>query len=150
MFVSIVAEQWRRRGKRQAGEGLRHGIMGKRGANYLCMHPFWSSFQHVDNRPGQSSHCRQVFAPGRTFLHNRCTITLCNASNLPPLQYPYRDIEKFKQRSHRFIISCLIPAGLTLYLGLEIALASVINAEYAFTLAAVPFIMTYIFFRLKK
>jgi hypothetical protein len=66
------------------------------------------------------------------------------------LQYPYTDIEKFKQRSHRFIIFGLIPAGITLYLGLEIALSSVMNAGYAFALAAVPFIMVYIFFRLRK
>ena len=66
------------------------------------------------------------------------------------LQYPYRDIEKFKQRSHHFIVFGLIPAGITLYLGLEIALASVMDAGYAFALAAVPFVMVYIFFRLRK
>jgi hypothetical protein len=66
------------------------------------------------------------------------------------LQYPYTDIEKFKQRSHRFIIFGLIPAGITLYLGLEIALSSVMNPGYAFALAAVPFAMVYIFFRLRK
>lgn len=66
------------------------------------------------------------------------------------LQYPYRDIEKFKQRSHRFIVFGLIPAGITLYLGLEIALSSVMDAGYAFALAAVPFVMVYIFFRLRK
>ena len=66
------------------------------------------------------------------------------------LQYPYTDIEKFKERSHRFIIFGLIPAGITLYLGLEIALSSVMNAGYAFALAAVPFVMVYIFFRLRK
>jgi len=44
------------------------------------------------------------------------------------LQYPYRDIEKFKQRSRRFIMFGLIPAGVTLYVGLEIALASVMKA----------------------
>jgi len=66
------------------------------------------------------------------------------------LQYPYRDIEKFKQRSHRFIVFGLIPAGITLYLGLEIALASAMDAEYAFALAAVPFVMVYVFFRLRK
>ena len=66
------------------------------------------------------------------------------------LQYPYTDIEKFKQRSHRFIMFGLIPAGITLYLGLEIALSSVMKAGYAFALAAVPFFMVYIFFRLRK
>ena len=66
------------------------------------------------------------------------------------LQYPYTDIEKFKIRSHRFITFGLIPAGITLYLGLEIALSSVMAPGYAFALAAVPFVMVYIFFRLRK
>jgi hypothetical protein len=66
------------------------------------------------------------------------------------LQYPYTDIEKFKIRSHRFIIFGLIPAGITLYLGLEIALSSVMAPGYAFALAAVPFVMVYVFFRLRK
>lgn len=66
------------------------------------------------------------------------------------VQYPYKDIEKFKQRSHRFIMFGLIPAGITLYLGLEIALSSVMDAAYAFALASVPFVMVYIFFRLRK
>ena len=35
------------------------------------------------------------------------------------VQYPYGDWHKFKVRSHRFILSGLIPAGVTLYLGLE-------------------------------
>jgi len=34
------------------------------------------------------------------------------------LEYPYGDLEKFKSRSHRFIMFGLIPAGITLYLGL--------------------------------
>jgi len=66
------------------------------------------------------------------------------------LQYPYTDIEKFKIRSHRFIVFGVIPAGITLYLGLEIALSSVMAPGYAFALAAVPFVMVYIFFRLRK
>jgi hypothetical protein len=66
------------------------------------------------------------------------------------LQYPYTDIEKFKIRSHRFIMFGLIPAGVTLYLGLEIALSSVMAPGYAFALAAGPFVMVYIFFRLRK
>lgn len=66
------------------------------------------------------------------------------------LQYPYTDIEKFKIRSHRFIMFGLIPAGVTLYLGLEIALSSVMAPGYAFALAAVPFVMIYVFFRLRK
>ena len=65
------------------------------------------------------------------------------------LQYPYRDMEKFKQRSHRFIIFGLIPAGVTLYLGLKIALSSVMN-EFSFVLAAAPFVMIYTLFRMRK
>jgi hypothetical protein len=66
------------------------------------------------------------------------------------LQYPYQDIEKFKSRSHRFIIFGLFPAGLTLYLGLEIALTSVMAEPFAFVLASVPFVLVYILFRLRK
>ena len=65
------------------------------------------------------------------------------------VQYPYRDMEKFKQRAHRFIVFGLVPAGVTLYLGLEIALSSVMN-ELAFALAAVPFVMVYVLFRMRK
>lgn len=66
------------------------------------------------------------------------------------LQFPYRDIEKFKQRSHRFLIFGLIPAGITLYLGLEIAFSMVMKAPYAYALAALPFVLVYIFFRMRK
>jgi hypothetical protein len=65
------------------------------------------------------------------------------------LEYPYRDLEKFKERSHRFTIFGLIPAGITLYLGLEIALSSMLST-FAFIVATVPFIMVYIFFRMRK
>lgn len=66
------------------------------------------------------------------------------------LQYPYRDVEKFKRRSHRFIIFGLIPAGITLFLGLGIALTAVMAAGLAFGLAAVPFVLVYILFRMRK
>ena len=65
------------------------------------------------------------------------------------LQYPYRDIEKFKQRSHKFIVFGMIPAGITLYLGLGIALSSLLG-EFAFFPAAFPFIIVYALFRLRK
>ena len=48
------------------------------------------------------------------------------------LQYPYTNLEKFKARSHRFTILGLIHAGITLYLGIEIALGSVLNTLTAF------------------
>jgi len=66
------------------------------------------------------------------------------------VQYPYGDFEKFKRRSHRFVIFGLIPAGFTLYLGLELALSSVTEAILAYILAAIPFFLVYIFFRMRK
>jgi hypothetical protein len=66
------------------------------------------------------------------------------------VQYPYHDIEKFKKRSHRFVIFGLIPAGITLYLGLAIAMSSVMQAPFAFAVSAAPFVLVYVFFRLRK
>lgn len=66
------------------------------------------------------------------------------------VQYPYKDLEKFKQRSHRFIIFGLLPAIFTLFLGLELALSSIIDRFPAFVLAALPFMLVYIFFRMRK
>lgn len=66
------------------------------------------------------------------------------------MQYPYKDLEKFKQRSHRFIIFGLLPAIFTLLLGLELALSSIIDRFPAFVLAALPFMLVYIFFRMRK
>ncbi len=65
------------------------------------------------------------------------------------MQYPYKDIEKFKLRSHRFIIFGVIPGAITLYLGLAIALSSLLG-EFAFLPAAVPFITVYVLFRKRK
>ncbi len=66
------------------------------------------------------------------------------------LQYPYRDLEKFKERSHRFMMFGLIPAGLTLYLALEIALSFTVGREIAFGLAAIPFLLVYVLFKKRK
>lgn len=66
------------------------------------------------------------------------------------MQYPYKDLEKFKQRSHRFIIFGLLPAIFTLFLGLELALSSIIDRFPAFVLAALPFMLVYIFFGMRK
>ena len=66
------------------------------------------------------------------------------------LQYPYKDLDKFKIRSHRFIIFGLIPASVTLFLGLELALSSLLDRFPAFILAAVPFVLVYILFRMRK
>ena len=66
------------------------------------------------------------------------------------LQYPYKDLDKFKIRSHRFIVFGLIPAGITLFLGLELALSSLLDRFPAFMLAAIPFVVVYILFRMRK
>lgn len=66
------------------------------------------------------------------------------------LQYPYRgDLEKFKQRSHRFTKYGLIPAGITFYLGLEIALSSMLS-HFALIVATIPFILIYILYIKRK
>lgn len=66
------------------------------------------------------------------------------------LQYPYKDLDKFKIRSHRFIVFGLIPAAITLFLGLELALSSILDRFPAFILAAIPFVLVYILFRMRK
>jgi Family of unknown function (DUF6328) len=66
------------------------------------------------------------------------------------LQYPYGSFHKFKSRSHRFIIFGLIPAGITLYLGLELALHSLLGSLESFILASLPFILVYFLFRARK
>ena len=66
------------------------------------------------------------------------------------LEYPYRDFEKFKRRGHRFIVFGKIPSLVSLYLSLEIALSSVIGNEIAFLLAAMPFLMICVFFKMRK
>src|SRR5215212_8164211 len=70
------------------------------------------------------------------------------------LQYPYSDLEKFKLRSHKFVKFGIVPAALTLYLGLDLGLKlgfPSINTGYlAFMLAAIPFIFIIILFRERK
>lgn len=66
------------------------------------------------------------------------------------VQYPYKDLEKFKERSHRFMMFGLIPAGVTLYLALEIALSLTVGGAIAFGLAAVPFLLVYVLFKKRK
>jgi Family of unknown function (DUF6328) len=66
------------------------------------------------------------------------------------LQYPYASFSKFKSRSHRFILLGLIPAGITLYLGLELALHSLLGSIESFILASLPFILVYLLFRARK
>jgi hypothetical protein len=74
------------------------------------------------------------------------------------LQYPYRDLEKFKLRSHTFIKFGIVPAAITLYLGLDLGLKlglklgfpSLNNDYISFIFAAIPFIFIYMFFRERK
>jgi hypothetical protein len=73
------------------------------------------------------------------------------------LQYPYKDIEKFKIRSHRFIKFGLIPGAITLYLGLLLGLKFSIHIgvepqyeNFAYVLAIVPFILVYVVFKNRK
>ena len=44
------------------------------------------------------------------------------------IQYPYRDIEKFKIRSHKFIKFGMIPGAITMYLGLLLGLKFSLHA----------------------
>jgi ABC-type uncharacterized transport system permease subunit len=66
------------------------------------------------------------------------------------VQYPYGDLSKFKIRSHRFILSGLVPAGITLYLGLELAIHSRLGTIESFILASFPFILVYFLFKTRK
>jgi hypothetical protein len=74
------------------------------------------------------------------------------------LQYPYRDLEKFKLRSHRFIKFGIVPAAITLYLGLDLGLDlglklgfPSMNFDYlGFIIAGIPFVFIYILFKERK
>ena len=73
------------------------------------------------------------------------------------IQYPYRDIEKFKIRSHRFIKFGIIPGALTMYLGLVLGLKFSLHTSIgpyyehsSYILAIIPFILVYIFFKMRK
>jgi len=67
------------------------------------------------------------------------------------LEYPYLDIEKFKQRSHRFTLFGLIPAMITLFLGLQLATRSLVgNIGVSFLLGIIPFVLIYVFYKLRK
>ncbi|MDE1726615.1 MAG: hypothetical protein KGH89_05055 [Thaumarchaeota archaeon] len=67
------------------------------------------------------------------------------------LGYPYLDFKKFKARSHRFTLFGLIPAMITLFLGLELAMTSLAqNHPVALSLSTIPFVLIYVFYRLRK
>jgi len=67
------------------------------------------------------------------------------------LEYPYPDFEKFKARSHRFMLFGLIPTMVTLFLGLQLATRSLVeNMSISVALSTIPFILIYVFYRLRK
>ena len=67
------------------------------------------------------------------------------------LEYPYIDFEKFKQRSHRFTLFGIIPAMVTLFLGLQLATRSLVeNVTASVLLSMIPFVLIYVFYRLRK
>ena len=73
------------------------------------------------------------------------------------IQYPYKDIEKFKIRSHRFIKFGIVPGAITMYfgllLGLKFSFRTGIGSAYeqfSYIFAIVPFILVYIFFKMRK
>lgn len=67
------------------------------------------------------------------------------------LEYPYLDFEKFKSRAHRFTLVGLIPAMITLFLGLQLATRSLVeDIGISFALGTIPFILIYVLYRLRK
>jgi len=67
------------------------------------------------------------------------------------LEYPFIDFEKFKKRSHRFTLYGLIPAMITLFLGMELAMSSLLGDNpSSFLLGMIPFVLVYVFYRLRK
>jgi hypothetical protein len=75
------------------------------------------------------------------------------------IQYPYRDIEKFKKRSHTFISFGLIPAAVTLYLGLLLGLKLGLKLGFPYInyidylspfLALIPFGIVFVAFKERK
>ncbi len=73
------------------------------------------------------------------------------------VQYPYRDLDKFKIRSHQFIKFGMIPGAITMYAGLLLGLKfslhngiAPIYEHFSYIRAIVPFVFIYIFFRKRK
>jgi hypothetical protein len=110
------------------------------------------------NRPSDFS-----FEDGIILMIALFTITFATSFLSMPvfyhhLQYPYRNIEKFKLRSHRFIVFGTAPLFITLYLGLllglkfglHLAFDSPLIEYWAYILSLVPFATIYIFYRLRK
>lgn len=65
------------------------------------------------------------------------------------IQFPYESIEKFKGRAHRFIVFGLIPTVITLYLGIILAFSPIIGS-FAFIVAALPFVLVSVLYKMRK
>ena len=65
------------------------------------------------------------------------------------VQFPYTDIDKFKQRAHRFILFGFIPTLVTLYLGMILAFSPLID-NMSYFVAGLPFLFVYILYRMRK
>jgi len=67
------------------------------------------------------------------------------------LEYPYIDLEKFKKRSHRFTLYGLVPAMITLFLGIELAMSSLLgNNIIAYLPGTIPFVLVGIIYKFRK
>jgi len=67
------------------------------------------------------------------------------------LEYPYIDLEKFKKRSHKFTLYGLVPAMLTLFLGIELAMSSLLgNSILAYLPGTIPFVLVGIIYKLRR
>ena len=66
------------------------------------------------------------------------------------LQYPYHDFEKFRKRSHRFILYRLIPVGITLIIALGISSSLLINKSIFIPLSLIPFILLIVLYLKRK
>jgi len=67
------------------------------------------------------------------------------------LEYPYLDFDKFKKRSHKFTAYGLIPAMITLFLGIELSMSIVLqNNIFAYALGVIPFVIIGIAYKLRK
>lgn len=66
------------------------------------------------------------------------------------LQYPYHDFEKFRKRSHRFILYGLIHVGITLIIALGISSSLLINKSIFIPLSLIPFILIIVLYLKRK
>jgi len=66
------------------------------------------------------------------------------------IQYPYHDFEKFRKRSHRFILYGLIPVGITLIIALGIFSSLLINKSLFIPLSLIPLILIIVMYLKRK